>query len=565
MTLSINDTSLSRRVQQQLSAHNDETAKLLGRLTSGLRIGSATDDPAGQAITSRMSSNLQGMSQAMRNINDATSMLQVADGAMANIGDSLQRLRQLAVQSSDSALSNDDRDALQQEANQILGQINQVGTDTSFNGQAVFAQDDTSIGGDEKKRAVIDGLKTGWLSSAEDMVKKYYGLSADGATLTVNLNTTDGPYNVLASVSGTTQSNGEVGNLSLNLDMADFGDAAATPDGGTNSMLYNDRTVAHEMVHAIMDRSVNMAALPIWFKEGTAELIQGADQRLANAVSGSGAAAVVSAVSGSMSASSTFLYEGGYAASRYMHEKLKELGVDGGMKGLMTYLSQNQGSTLDTALNAVTNGKIADTNAFLADFHANGAAYITNDMNLSNADTGAIGGLDADGGPSRDAEDVVLDQPTNPSDKPLQNFDVVFPDIGAGATGVKRVQVQAGPGTSSNDLIDLQFSAMNAHALGLADLDMQRGAVALLHIDQAIDFVDKQRAANGASSNRLDVAASNLQTSSTNLQASQSRIQDTDYATDTAKLTRSQILQQAASAILVQANGQPSAVLALLR
>lgn len=564
MTLSISNNALSQRVQQQLSAHNDETSRLLARLTSGSRIGSAADDPAGQAITSRMASNLQGMSQAMRNINDATSMLQVADSAMANVGDSLQRLRELAVQSNDSALGSDDRDALQQEANQLLAQITQVGTDTSFNGQAVFAQDDTSIGGDDKKRAVIDGLKTGWLSSAEDMVKKYYGLSADGATIKVNLDTTDGQWNVLASVSGTTQSNGKVTDLSLNLDMADFADAAATPDGGTTPAFYNDRTVAHEMVHAIMDRSVNMSGLPIWFKEGTAELIQGADARLAGAVAGSGAAAVVSAVSGSMTASSSFLYEGGYAASRYMHEKLKELGVDGGMKGLMTYLNQNQSATLDTALNAVTKGQIADTNAFLSDFHANGAAYITSQMNLTNADTGAIGGLDADGGPSRDAEDVVSDLPTDPADKPLQNFDVEFPEIG-GATGVKRVQVQAGPGTSAGDLIDLQFSAMNAHALGLADLNLDHGTVALLHIDQAIDFVDKQRAANGASSNRLDVAASNLQTGSANLQASQSRIQDTDFASDTVKLTRSQILQQAASAILTQANGEPNAVLALLR
>jgi flagellin len=557
MTLSINNNSLSMRVQQQLSAHNDETAKLLGRLTSGLRIGGAADDPAGQAVTARMSSNLQGMSQAMRNINDATSLLQVADDAMANVGDNLQRLRELAVQSNDGALSDDDRGALQQEANQLLSQITQVGAGTSFNGQAVFAQDDTSIGGDEKKRSVIDGLKTGWLSAAEDMVKKYYGLSADGADIKVNLDTTDGQWNVLASVSGTFQSDGKVTGLNLNLDMADFG-GGTTADGGS-AFLYNDRVVAHEMVHAIMDRSTNMAGLPTWFKEGTAELIQGSDERLANAVAGSGAAAVVSGVT-----SSSYTYEGAYAASRYMHEKLKELGVAGGMKGLMSYLNQNASATLDTALSAVTNNQIADSNAFLSDFHANGAAYIGTQMNLTNADTGAIGGLDADGGPARSARDVVLDLPTEPADKPMQNMNVVFPDIG-GATGVKRVQVQAGPGTSPNDLIDLQFSAMNARALGLAGLDLHRGAVALLHIDQAIDFVDKQRVANGASSNRMDVAASNLQTSSANLQASQGRIQDTDYAATTAKLTRSQILQQAASAIMVQANGEARNVLALLR
>jgi flagellin len=140
----------------------------------------------------------------------------------------------------------------------------------------------------------------------------------------------------------------------------------------------------------------------------------------------------------------------------------------------------------------------------------------------------------------------------------------VFPEIG-GNTGVNRMQIQAGTGTGKDDLIELQFSAMNASALGLADLDMTKTAVALLHIDQAIDFVDKQRVNVGAASNRLDMAAQNTQTASINLQASRSRIQDVDYADTTAKLTRAQILQQAASAMLTQANGQPSAVLALLR
>lgn len=300
---------------------------------------------------------------------------------------------------------------------------------------------------------------------------------------------------MLASVSGSTESNGKVADLSLNLDMADFGSGTAA-DGGVTS--------------------------------------------------------------------GGFSYEGAYAASRYLHARLKELGVDGGVKGLMTYLSQNQGATLDTALDAVTNHQIASSAAFLADFHANGAAYIGTQMNLTNADTGAIGGLDADGGPARNARDVVSDVGFTSADQPLAHFNTVFPEIG-GNTGVNRMQIQAGPGTSAGDLIELQFSAMNASALGLADLDMTRTAVALLHIDQAIGFVDKQRVSAGAASNRLDMAARNTQTASVILAASQSRIQDVDYADTTAKPTRAQILQQAASAMLTQANGQPSAVLALLR
>jgi flagellin len=340
--------------------------------------------------------------------------------------------------------------------------------------------------------------------------------------------------------------------------MADFG-SGNTADGGA-AFLYNDRVVAHEMVHAIMARSMSFAGMPKWFKEGMAEMIQGSDERLANVIGG-GAAGVVSAVTNDDSSNS---YEGNYAASRYLHAKLKELGVDGGVKGLMTYLTTNQGATLDTALNAVTKGQITSSSAFVDDFHTNGVVFINTKMNLTNADTGAIGGLDADGGPSRNARDVVSDVGATSADQPLEHFKTVFPEIG-GNTGVNRMQIQAGVGTGKDDLIELQFSAMNAWALGLADLDMTKTAAALLHIDQAIDFVDKQRVNVGAASNRLDMAGQNTQTASINLQASRSRIQDVDYADTTAKLTRSQILQQAASAMLTQANGQPNAVLALLR
>lgn len=557
MSLSINNNSLSLNTQRRLAEHTAEATQAIAKMTSGARIAGASDDPAGEAISSRMSAQLRGMSQAMRNLNDGTSMLQVADSAMANITDSLQRLRELAVQSGSGGMSDSDRGALQQEATQILAQINDVGGQTSFNGQTLFSQDTSSIGGDAKQRKVIDGLKTGWLASAESMIKKYYGIEGDGATMKVNLYT-ESQWGVLASVSGTTESNGKLTNLSLNLDMADFG-SGSTPDGG-EAFLYNDRTVAHEMVHAVMDRSMNMNSLPDWFKEGTAELIQGSDERLANAIADTGAASIVSGVT-----ANGFSYEGAYAAARYMHDQLKELGVEGGMKGLMTYLNKNQGATLDTALNAVTNGKFADSDAFLDDFHAHGENFISTRMDLANADTGAIGGLDADGGPSRNAKDVVSDVGDTSADKPLQNFKLDFGDYGAATTGVNRVQIQAGAGTSKDDLIELQFSAMNASALGLSDLDMTKTAVALLHIDQAIDYVDKQRVVVGAASNRLDMAAQNTQTSSVNLQASQSRIQDVDYADSTVKLTRAQILQQAASAMLTQANGQPNAVLALLR
>ncbi|MBD8543674.1 flagellinolysin [Oxalobacteraceae sp. CFBP 8761] len=551
MALSISTNTLSLSTQRSMRTHDTEQAKVIERLSSGMRINRASDDAAGQAITSRLTSSLRGNSQAMRSLSDATSMLQVADGAMASVTETLQRLREMAVAAGNGSYTDGDRGALQKETQALLQHITQVGTDTSFNGDAVFSQDTVSIGGDERRRAVLDGLQSGWLSSAEDMIKQHYGLMGDGAKLTVNLDTTDGAYNVLASVSGTS-SGGKLNNLHLNLDMADFG-TAVTPDGGS-APLYSDRIVAHEMVHAVMGRTMNMGALPQWFVEGTAELINGADERLAGAGSIAG---VVSNIAGG-----GFSYEGGYAASRYLHDRMKGLGVEGGIKGIMQYLNNNQSADLDAALNAVSKGVYTSNAAFLADFGANGAQFINTKMNLTNADTGAIGGLDADGGNVRDARAVVPASGTSNAADGLAGFNVVYPDEG-GASGVRRVQVQAGD--SVGDLIDLQFSSMNARALGLANLDMTRSTVALLTIDRALEFVNEQRVRTGASSNRLDLAAGALETSSQNMQAARSRIQDTDYASDTARLTRTQILQQAASAMLAQANGQPRSVLSLLR
>jgi flagellin len=552
MSLSINNNFLSLNAQRKLAEHTNEVTRLVSRLSSGVSIASAADDPAGQAITGRMKSQLTGMREAMRSINDATSMLQVADSALSNINDSLQRLRELAVASGNGSYTASDRDALQAEANQLLSHITLTGNGASFNDQAIFSQASANATEDPKKRAVLDSLRAGWLSAAEDMVQQYYGLQGDGVNLKINLDTTDGQSGVLASVTGSTAPGSDI---TLNIDMADFSNIS-TPDGGAGPV-FDDRVVAHEMVHAIMLRSTSFS-FPQWFIEGTAELIHGADERVAGALAGGQTAqGIVDTITGG-----GFSYEGGYIASRYLHGRLKSMGVDGGMKGLMTYLHDHQAADLDTALNAVTGGKYQDTADFMTDFAANGASFIGS-MNLTNADTGAIGGLDVDGGPSRDARGVVAPAGFGTPAQPLRHFKVEYPDIGGGDPPKRRVQIQVGAG--AGDLVDMEFAAVNASALGLADLDMRNPAVALMHIDDALASVNEQRVQVGAYSNRMDAAAGTNQTASVNLEAARSRIEDVDYAGAAVRLTRAQILQQAASAMLSQANGEPRAVLALLR
>lgn len=558
MSLSITPNVQSLASQRALRTHTTEQEKLIGRLTAGTRINAAMDDPAGQAIAARMSSGQRGINQALRSISDGSSMLQVAEGAMANVVDGLQRLRELAVASNSAGKSGQDRAALQTEAVQILAHINQVGEQTRFNGETLFSQDQVSIGGDAKKRAVLDGLKTGWLSASEKMLANLFGIEADGVKLTVDLDRNDFAAGVLASVSGqvVTGGDGKYNDVHLNINMAAFS-PGETRDGGSAPM-YSDRIIAHEMAHAVMSRAMNFDPLPDWFKEGAAELIHGADERVRSSVaSGNSIDAIVDGV-----ADGNFKYEGGYIATRYMHDQLKGMGVEGGIKGVMQYLMRNGGATLDTALDTVSGGRIASTSAFLSDFEAHGADFVATKMNLNNADTGAIGGFDADGGAVFDARKVVANAGDNNAEDGLARFEVVYPELG-GATGVRRVQIQAGE--NAGQAIELRFSSMNAHALGLADLDLRNGAVALLHVDQALDFVNQQRVAVGASSNRLDMAANALNTDAVNLAAAMERIEGVDYATSAAGLTRAQILQQAASAMLAQANSQPRAVLSLLR
>lgn len=558
MSLSITTNVQSLASLRALRTHTTEQEKLIGRLTAGTRINAAMDDPAGQAIAARMSSGQRGINQALRSISDGSSMLQVAEGAMANVVDGLQRLRELAVASNSAGKSGQDRTALQTEAVQILAHINQVGEQTRFNGETLFSQDQVSIGGDAKKRAVLDGIKTGWLSASEKMLANLFGIEADGVKLTVDLDRNDFAAGVLASVSGqvVTGGDGKYNDVHLNINMAAFS-PGETRDGGSAPM-YSDRIIAHEMAHAVMSRAMNFDPLPDWFKEGAAELIHGADERVRSSVaSGNSIDAIVDGVG-----AGNFEYEGGYIATRYMHDQLKGMGVDGGIKGVMQYLMRNGGATLDTALDAVSGGRIASTSAFLSDFEAHGVEFVATKMNLNNADTGAIGGFDADGGAVFDARKVVANAGDNNAEDGLARFEVVYPELG-GATGVRRVQIQAGE--NAGQAIELRFSSMNAHALGLADLDLRNGAVALLHVDQALDFVNQQRVAVGASSNRLDMAANALNTDAVNLAAAMERIEGVDYATSAAGLTRAQILQQAASAMLAQANSQPRAVLSLLR
>mgnify|MGYP000964802092 FL=1 len=547
--------------QRQLDTASSGNSQALRRLSSGLRVNSARDDAAGLAVGERLRAQINGANQAWRNTNDSVSLLQTADGSLSKINDMMQRMRELAVQANNATLQASDRQALQAEANQLTQEISSIAKKAEFNGQNVFSQADASIGGDKDRRAVLDGLKLGWLEESEQRIKKFYGIVGDGAlTMDVNLNSSDGAGGKLAYVSTTAVGgNGQWQNITLNLDMADF-TPPNLPNGGS-APYYNDRIIAHEMVHAEMSRSMDFNSLPNWFKEGAAEFIHGADERLnADYAGGGGWAAMIAAFNADSVAASAG-YSAGYAALRYMHDKIKAAG-GAGVKDIMTYLSNNAGSTLDQALTNASHGAFANLAGFQTAFQTNGNAFVAA-MNLTNADTGAIGGADTDGGTVLSATDVMLDRGQRAGSNVLDGFKLNFPTQGGGST-VKEYQFQVG--ANADQTIKTQIQSFSAISLGIDDIDLvQLPTFAIAHLDEALDFVNRQRANIGAVLNRLDATATNLQINAENTSAARSRIMDADFAQESAVLTRQQILTQAATAMLSQANSQPNMALSLLR
>jgi len=139
MSMSVNTNLFSMDAQRNLSKSQSSMSMAMQRLSSGLRINSAADDSAGLAISQRMEAQVKGMNVAVRNANDGISLAQTADGALASVGDSLQRMRELAVQARNVTNSSSDRDSLNQEFTQLGAEIGRVLGGTTFNGSAILA------------------------------------------------------------------------------------------------------------------------------------------------------------------------------------------------------------------------------------------------------------------------------------------------------------------------------------------------------------------------------------------------------------------------------------------
>ncbi|HFK2946101.1 TPA: flagellin [Stenotrophomonas maltophilia] len=399
----INTNTMSLNAQRNLSTSGNSLATTIQRLSSGLRINSAKDDAAGLAISERFSTQIRGLDVAIRNANDGISLAQVAEGSLSEVGNNLQRIRELAVQASNATNSSSDRKALQAEVTQLVSEIDRVAKQSDFNGTKLLDGSFTSqlfqVGANAGQAIAINSVVD---AKAESL----------GTTSFVNAGTISMTDTRVDTAKGTL-ANVTVGGVSLGDVKFDY----TTPPGAP----------------------------------ATAPEI---------------------------------------AAVRAVNQE-----------------------NATKALAAALNGKIGETGLHAATTTTAGEIALTS---------------------------VKADNTT--------------------------AAVEVTINTATPDKLNSPVAGASAAHVADIKIDTVAGAQQALEIvDKALESVNSVRADLGAIQNRFTSVVANLQTSSENLSASRSRIRDTDFAKETAELTRTQILQQAGTAMLAQANQVPQNVLSLLQ
>ncbi|ABK42602.1 flagellin domain protein [Magnetococcus marinus MC-1] len=158
MSLYINTNIAASNAQRQLTKSTNALGKTYERLSSGLRINSASDDAAGLTVSSRMTAQIRGLNQSARNANDGISLVQVAEGALAETEAALQRMRELAVQAASGSYNNTDRSDLNDEVTQLVTEITRISTDTKFNGVSLMSSNQTfdiQVGADVGQKITV--------------------------------------------------------------------------------------------------------------------------------------------------------------------------------------------------------------------------------------------------------------------------------------------------------------------------------------------------------------------------------------------------------------------------
>ncbi|TVZ38545.1 flagellin [Alteromonadaceae bacterium 2753L.S.0a.02] len=577
MPLVINTNVSALNAQRQLVNSGNEMSQAMERLASGKRINTARDDAAGLAISNRQTSQIRGLNQAIRNANDGVSLIQTAEGALDEVTNILQRMRELSIQSANGIYSDVDRATLDAEAQQLKAEVDRIAQSTTFNGQPLLDGSLSDVAlqvGSEAYQTIDLSIQGFSASSLGNNSGDYVGEALTASTAagaltlfqTVAANVLEINDVAISSLTAATSVNDALDIINGDLDgkgaeattlvsvVADTAGNGVLPvgtnfefslvdgDGNQQDYIITDTSSMDELVAKINDSTAVTAKL-----NSDGKLVLTAENATLISITTDQTAATGTVVTTSFSlvltdtsnANRGVKLEAGTAMTGTIQDNL----------GLN--LQDNNENWLGLTVTAT-------------------AAINAGDLIINGVEIGSIeAGSDAAG-----QVDLTIAAINEFSDETgVVAYEVATDQIGLRSASQEPIQIKYGDG-AANSGADVRtitgFQEMNsAEGTGSVagiKIDTAAGAQAAIDvIDTALEQINSTRSDLGAINNRLDFTMSNLANVSEKTSAARSRIVDADFAKETSELSRAQVLQQASQAMLAQANAQPQQVLQLLQ
>jgi len=576
MALVINSNIPSLNSQRQLVKSGMEMDQAMERLSSGKKINTAADDAAGLAISNRQTSQIRGLDRAVANANDGVSLIQTAEGALDESTNILQRMRELSIQSANGIYSDADRSTLDAEVQQLKAELDRIAETTSFNGQNILdgSQGEVKLQVGSEANQTIDFTISGFDTRS-------LGSGAGGDVIGAEMSLANISQIATGDITINSQ---DIGGFTTTTNLLDGNVSTGTLQGvldQINDNVANVEATAFVEMTASTDgtgiiRDNDILTIDVDMQNGTNQDFQVTDvgslQELADAI-GEASGGVLSAsvnddgrlVISSDDAAQITLGGGlasatGFAAAGSAEARLALTSTDGSDITIdidtTVTVAQHEIFGLDERTAA---GDLLGTNA------ASGGSMAEGDVIINGVTIGAATAATA--AAKAAAINLLSDQHGVVA--------TVTTGVTGGTTSLKldsvsgeEIKLEYG-GTASRDTLGIQETNVSESAgktINNVDISTQSGAQAAIDvIDGALETINSTRADLGAINNRLDFTVSNLMNVSENTSAARSRIMDADFAAETAALSRAQVLQQASSAMLAQANAAPQQVLSLLR
>ena len=510
------------------------------KLSSGYQINRAGDNAAGLAISEKMRSQIRGLSQATKNANDGISLIQTAEGGLNETHSILQRMRELAVQSANGTYTQEDRDAIQLEADALKSEIDRISTSTEFNTQQLL-DGSLSGGGNSSTYGALYGMNE-------------TGAAFGGGLITTTSNVKGMQVNITVGASGDGGENAvwDVKGLKVNVNLV----------AGKS---YTDAEINDLIKNATVPKDAGMSAPygSITFKSEYGVIQGAAGTTTATAAGTRGTKAVdasplvADATNGGVGSSDTITFTANsYGNSTMSASQFAKIAIS-------TDVAAGKESV------EITKAAVIGTSGAEIKLHlATGVEYSEKDIQNILKEAGFDYEVSLTDAKAPDAS-------TNGTIKFNVKGDLAAETMSEG-TGVGKeftdsngqgLTFQIGANGVEDQRVTLNIDDMGADSLGVANVDVSdrdSANKAIDTIDAAISKVSMQRAGLGALQNRLEYTVNNLTTTNENLTNAESTIRDTDMATEMISYTKFNILQQASQAMLAQANQQPQAVLQLL-